>query len=169
MDKPKILDPGCGTGIPTIELANLSNGDIVAIDIDQKLIDTLDEKIKELNLKTRITTMKMSLLKNEFLDNCFDLIWEEGVLQVIGFRKSCKECYRILKVGGFLVLGQSVSNLRKNQGLFTNCGFKLVNKLSLPEACWWTEYYEPLERKVKEIREGKEGINLFINLNDVET
>jgi ubiquinone/menaquinone biosynthesis C-methylase UbiE len=168
MDKPRILDPGCGTGIPTIELANLSDGDIIAIDIDQKLIETLKEKIKERNLITRITAKKMSFLKNDFSDNYFDLIWEESVLQVIGFRKSFKECHRVLKPGGFLVHCQSINNLRKNHDFIINSGFKIVNQLNLPEDCWWTEYYEPLEKKLKDIREGKGDKNLFRDLNNVE-
>ena len=45
MDKPLILDPGCGTGIPTIELTKLSNGTIVAIDIDKELIEILNKKL----------------------------------------------------------------------------------------------------------------------------
>lgn len=35
LDKSRILDVGCGSGIPTIELAKLSKGNLVGIDIDQ--------------------------------------------------------------------------------------------------------------------------------------
>jgi hypothetical protein len=38
----------------------------------------------------------------------------------------------------------------KNQfKIFPNYGFNLVNQFFLPEKCWWTEYYLPLEEKVK--------------------
>ena len=33
--KPRILDIGCGTGVSTLELARISDGDLVAVDIDQ--------------------------------------------------------------------------------------------------------------------------------------
>lgn len=47
MDKPRILDVGCGSGVPTLKLAELSNGHITALDIDQNVIDSLKRKIKE--------------------------------------------------------------------------------------------------------------------------
>ncbi|MFW9951114.1 MAG: methyltransferase domain-containing protein [Candidatus Thorarchaeota archaeon] len=168
MDRPKILDPGCGSGIPTLELADLTNGDIIAIDIDQELIDILVKKIKERDLTNRINTKKMDFLKNDFLNNYFDLIWEEGVLQVIGFKRSLKECYRILKPGGFLVLCQSLNNLRKIQKLIIKSGFKLFNKFELPENCWWTEYYEPLQMKLEEIKDSKENLTFIKNIKSVE-
>ena len=34
LDRPRILDIGCGSGAPTIELARLSDGEIIGIDID---------------------------------------------------------------------------------------------------------------------------------------
>ena len=33
INKPRILDIGCGSGVPTLELARLSNGEIIGIDI----------------------------------------------------------------------------------------------------------------------------------------
>ena len=39
LDKPRILDIGCGSGIPTIEIARLSKGEIIGIDIHQPSLD----------------------------------------------------------------------------------------------------------------------------------
>ena len=168
MEKPTLLDLGCGSGVLTIELANLTKGEIIAIDIDQVLLDRLNKKIKENHLENRITTKKMDLLKNDFEDNYFDLIWEAGVVQIIGFKESFEACHRILKVGGYLVLGQSIKAMDKNHDLITKCGFDLIKQLNWPEGCWWTEYYEPLEKKIKEIREGKEDSDIFENISVIE-
>jgi predicted RNA methylase len=50
---PRILDAGCGTGVPTLELARLSDGEIVAVDADQKALDTLRLRIEERDLSDR--------------------------------------------------------------------------------------------------------------------
>ena len=47
LEKPRILDIGCGSGVPTIELAKLSNGEIIGIDINQSLLDKLNKKIEK--------------------------------------------------------------------------------------------------------------------------
>ena len=51
LEKPQILDIGCGSGLPTIELAKLSGGEIIGIDIDQSSLDELNLKIKEKGLQ----------------------------------------------------------------------------------------------------------------------
>jgi len=168
MEKPRIFDLGCGSGLPTIELANLTNGNIIAIDIDQVLLDKLDEKIKIRNLAGRIKTKRMDFLKNNFPNKYFDLVWEAGVVQIIGFKESFKACHRILKVGGYLVLGQAIKTMEKNQQLLSKCGFDLIKQFNWPKGCWWTDYYEPLERKIKDIREGKEDPNLLEDINAIE-
>ena len=168
MENPKLLDLGCGSGVLTIELANLTNADIIAIDINQVLLDQLNIKIKVRKLTNRIQTKRMDLLNNDFPGNYFDLIWEEGVVQIIGFKESFKACHRILKTGGYLVLGQAIKAMEKNQDLITKCGFDIIKQLKWPKGCWWTDYYEPLERKIKEIREEKAKSNLFENIGAIE-
>jgi len=42
INHPKILDIGCGTGLPTLELVRMSRGEIVGIDIDQNSLDILN-------------------------------------------------------------------------------------------------------------------------------
>lgn len=168
MKKPRVLDLGCGSGLLTIELANLTDWDINSIDIDQDLLDQLNQKIEEKNLTHRIKTKRMDFLKNDFPDNLFDLIWEEGVVHIIGFKKSFKACHRILKDGGYLVLGQGIKGMDKNQDLIAKCGFELIKQLNWPEDCWWTEYYKPLEIKIKEIRDKKENSNIFNDISAIE-
>jgi cyclopropane fatty-acyl-phospholipid synthase-like methyltransferase len=66
LDKPRILDAGCGSGLPTIELAKLSNGRVVGIDIDQSLLTELDRRIGRENLSDRVETRKCSMLELDF-------------------------------------------------------------------------------------------------------
>jgi len=47
MDKPRILDIGYGSGVPTLELARLSHGEVMGIDIDQPALDKFTRKTKK--------------------------------------------------------------------------------------------------------------------------
>ena len=43
MNNPSILDIGCGSGVPSIELARLSNAKIIGLDIDQSSLDKFNK------------------------------------------------------------------------------------------------------------------------------
>jgi len=152
IENPHILDIGCGSGVPTIELAKLSNGEIIGIDINQSLLDTLNRRVKEEGLSNRVKTMKRSLLDIDFPDKSFDIIWAEGSIWIIGFEKGLKEWRRLLKPSGFLVVHDTIKNMSNKLKKIPDCGFKLVNHFQLPEDAWWTEYCKPLEIRIKELR-----------------
>ncbi|MFX1409124.1 MAG: methyltransferase domain-containing protein [Promethearchaeota archaeon] len=152
MDKPHILDIGCGTGIPTIELARLSNGEIIGIDIDQDALDKLNLKIEKKGLSNRVKTVNCSLYETEFPDKNFNILWDEGVIHILDLKKSLKECNRLLKPNGFLVIGEMIKWIKDKFEIFSEFGFKFKNHFLLPEKCWWTDYYEPLEKRIKELR-----------------
>ena len=152
IENPHILDIGCGSGVPTIELAKLSNGEIIGIDINQSLLDTLNRRIKEEGLSNRVKTMKRSLLDIDFPDKSFDIIWAEGSIWIIGFEKGLKEWRRFVKPGGFLVVHDVAKNIVREIRNIPRYGFKLLNSFSLPEDAHWTEYYEPLETRIKELQ-----------------
>ncbi len=153
MTYPKILDIGCGTGQSSIELLKLSNGSIIGIDIDKKALDILKKKIKEQNLLKKIIVMNYNLLDNNFMKESFDIIWAEGVIHIIGFEKSFKVCYKLLKNNGFFVLHESIKKLEKNKVCIEKNGFRLYDYFTLPEGFWWTDYYKPLEEIIKNINE----------------
>lgn len=164
MDKPRILDIGCGTGIPTIELARLSNGEIIGIDIDKNALDKLNLKIEKKGLSSRVKTMNCSLYKTEFPSFSFNILWDEGVIHILDLKKSLKECSRLLKLNGFLVMGEMIKWMKDKFEIFSKFGFKQMYQLLLPEKCWWTEYYSPLEKKIKEIRKKNIGSEDLENL-----
>jgi ubiquinone/menaquinone biosynthesis C-methylase UbiE len=151
LEKPRILDIGCGSGVPTIELAKLSDGEIVGIDIDQSLLDKLNKKIKENGLSNRMRTMKCSLFEMDFPRESFDIIWAEG-LQFIVFKKRLKEWKQLLKPSGYLVLHEDGKSLSNKLETIPSCGYKLITYFSLPEDVWWTEYYSSLEILINKLR-----------------
>jgi len=152
LEKPRILDIGCGSGVETIELAKLSNGEIIGVDIDQSLLDKLNRKIEEKGFSNRMKTLKCSLFEMVFLDESFDIIWSEGSIFIIGFEKGLKEWSRFLKTNSFLVVHDEKKKVSNKLKKIPSYGYKLINYFLLPEDAWWIEYYNPLEIRIKELR-----------------
>jgi ubiquinone/menaquinone biosynthesis C-methylase UbiE len=152
LDKPAILDIGCGTGVPTLEFARLSNGQITGLDISEPLLDELTKKIEAAGLSNRVKTVKTSLFEMDFPDESFDLIWAEGSIFVIGFEQGLKAWRRLLKPGGFLVVHDEIGNLQKKLEQISRCGYALIGHFIVSADAWWREYYEPLEKRILELR-----------------
>ncbi len=152
MNKPCILDIGCGSGVPTMELARLSNGQIVGTDINQTLLDKLNRKIKEAGLTHRVKTVRCSISEMNFKEESFDIIWAEGYIWGIGFIRGLKEWKRFLKPGGYLVIHDEINDINKKLKQISDCGYELLEHFLLSEDIWWNEYYEPLEKHINDLR-----------------
>lgn len=152
LDKPRILDVGCGSGVPTLELAKLSKGEVVGLDIDQFLLDKLNRKIEEQGLSNWVTTKKCSMFEMDFPDESFDIIWAEGSISVIGFERGLKEWRQLLKPSGFLVVCAGTRKMSDELKKIPSFGYKLLNQFSLPENAHWKEYCKPLETRINELR-----------------
>ena len=152
LDRPYILDVGCGSGVPTMELARLSNGEIVGLDINQDLLDILARKIEKEGLSDRVKTVKCSIFDMNFSDESFDIIWSEGLIFIIGFEKGLKQWRRFLKPNGFFVVHDETGNIAEKLEQISSCGYELFEYFILDEDTWWIEYYAPLEKRLNEIR-----------------
>ena len=146
--QPRILDVGCGTGLPTLELARLSDGEIVAIDPDQEAIDTLRLKIEEQGLSDRVRTINCSIFETGFEPASFDIVWEEGVFHLLEAERVLEESARLLKAEGFLAMFETNDWIEANRGRFIKHGFENFRRVALPSGCWWTRYYLPLEERI---------------------
>jgi len=149
IETPRILDIGCGTGIPTIALAKLSRGEVTAIDIDGAKIKKFRVRIEEEGLSNRVKAQQCSIFELDFPDQSFDIVWAEGVMGVIGFREGLKRWRRFIKPHGYLVVHDDEERAEEKEGVIPACGYSLIQKFSLPSAIWWELYYVPLKESIK--------------------
>ena len=152
LDNPRILDIGCGTGAPTMELAQLCSGHILAVDIDQPSLDILSQKIEEAGLQNRVRAVKCSLFELDFPDEAFDIIWAEGSIHIIGFERGLTEWRQFLNPKGFLVVHDESENIVEKRAQILRSGYDLIEHFVLPGDMWWKEYFDPLEKHINEIR-----------------
>ncbi|MFC1912000.1 class I SAM-dependent methyltransferase [Chloroflexota bacterium] len=152
MDKPRILDIGCGSGIPTLELARLSQGEVIGVDIDQPALDKFTSKIEEAGLTDRVQAVNCSISDMDFADASFNIIWSEGSIYAIGFKRGLREWKRFLKPSGFMVVHDGQGNVRGKLEQISNCGYDLLGYFMLSEDIWRTEYFAPLEKLINKTR-----------------
>ena len=125
-----------------MELARLSDGHIVALDIDQALLDELARKIEKAGLSGRIRTARCSMFQMDFPYESFDIIWAEGSISTIGFETGLREWRRFLKPGGFLVIHDETKNIDKKLRQVSSCGYELLGHFTLSQDIWWAEFYD---------------------------
>jgi ubiquinone/menaquinone biosynthesis C-methylase UbiE len=145
IDKPEILDLGCGTGLPTLELAALGNGTIVGIDKDGRALEILETKIRQQGLEKRVRTINCTIEEMPFPDNSFDIVWAEGSIARLGFSGALKLLHRYLKSSGFLVVHGDAAAYMKKINSIAAANYTLHGFFLLPEIVWWNEFYRHLE------------------------
>ena len=146
--KPRILDIGCGSGIPTLELAKLTDGEIIALDINQTSLDELARKAEEEGLSERVKVVNRSMFDMDFPDCHFDVLWCEGGIHVVGFRNGLEQWGRFLKSVGFLAVHDEKGDVEQKLEDIVSCGYDLIGCFEVDQDTWWAEYFAPLEKLV---------------------
>ena len=161
----RIADIGCGTGAQTITLAENIQGEIVAVDLFKAFLDKLEERILKKNLKSPIKTMVASMDDLPFKEKELDVIWSEGAVYNMGFKKGVRYWRNFLKTGGILAVSELswvTSDRPKELEDFWNGeyhemdtvsgkikiledeGYRVLGHFILPDDCWLDNYYYPL-------------------------
>ena len=153
INHPHILDVGCGAGIQTLELAELSKGKITAIDINETELQKLRDQIKKMELSARIRVNNCSFQGMDFPEESFDILWAEGIGEFITVESCLKDWKRFLKRGGCLVWHDDAKRLSNKLNVSSQYGFVTIGHFFLPEDAWWREYYEPMENQLDSLRQ----------------
>jgi len=159
---PKILDIGCGSGVPTLWLAEKYTGTITAIDTDKQLLDFLEHKIKRKKTSSRIETKNVSFFDLITEPEGFDLILAEGFLNVIGFEMGFKRVIATIKKKGYFIIHGEYKDNDDKIALIHNNNCQIVSSLLLDETIWWRDFYSQLEIEINK-PENAHLRSLFIN------
>jgi ubiquinone/menaquinone biosynthesis C-methylase UbiE len=170
LERPSILDVGCGPGAAVMELARGSNGQVTGLDLHQPFLDRLNGKIEEAGFVDRVRAVHGSMFEMDFPDESFHIIWAEGSIYIIGFDQGLKEWKRLLKPGGYLVASEvawlradppqevrefwkanypGIRTIPENLELGAACGYRLIGLFTLPEDAWLSGYYDPVEKRLE--------------------
>jgi cyclopropane fatty-acyl-phospholipid synthase-like methyltransferase len=161
----KILDIGCGSGVPTLWLAENFSGIITAMDSDSKAIDYLQQKINERNLQHRIKTICQTF--DEFICETgnYNIILAEGFLNVVGFKFGFLRMNDFLTKHGVLIIHDEYKDHHTKLEFIVKNNYTIIDTLLLNENIWWNDYYKQLEIEINKIND-IEMKQLFIH--DIE-
>ncbi len=171
---PKVLDLGCGGGAQTLDIAELTSGHIVAVDLHTPFIQRLQAEIERRGLAQRIETCVGDMNHPEFPAGTFDLIWSEGALYNIGMHRALSLCRNLLATGGYLAFTDAVWRKANpppavkagfdldypTMGWVTDLvdaiaasGFEVQGHFTLPDDAWWADFYTPMEGRIEALRD----------------
>lgn len=168
INSPKILDMGCGTGITTLLLADISGSTVYAFDIDLLCISFLKEKIENQNLSDRVSAEVNSASNLDFETNTFDIILAEGLLNIIGFEKGLSIAKKYLKNNAFFIIHDELKNQIEKTEIIKRNSFELIYYSELDDNVWWNDYYKCLENKINSCKD-KALLGFFKNdLTEIE-
>jgi Methylase involved in ubiquinone/menaquinone biosynthesis len=163
-DNSHIADIGCGTGGQTIVMAQQVPGQITGIDLFPHFIDQFNARAALLALQYRMNGVVGSMDNLPFRDEEFDLIWSEGAIYNIGFKRGINEWRRFLKTGGYLAVTEAswftderpdeidafwrdaypeIDTIPVKTAQLQKAGYIPVATFILPENCWLDHFYTP--------------------------
>ncbi|MHB1346694.1 MAG: bifunctional demethylmenaquinone methyltransferase/2-methoxy-6-polyprenyl-1,4-benzoquinol methylase UbiE [Candidatus Humimicrobiaceae bacterium] len=106
-----ILDACCGSGISTLNIVNKvkgSNAQITGIDFSEEMLQVARQRVKAITQKQGMPEIKFGIgdvCELDYAGSYFDLVTIVfGIRNVADRAKALKEFYRVMRIGGKLVI-----------------------------------------------------------------
>jgi len=148
IESPRILDVGCGTGLPSLCLAELTNGSIIGVDTNIAALKLFRDKIKKAGLEDRCEALNQDIESLDFDPESFDIIWAEGSTAAIGFHKALRVLGRFLKADSFLVIHDDARGYTEKLTIAEKSRFLVFGFFLISKEVWWDEYYKHLDQNL---------------------
>jgi len=163
-----MADLGCGTGASTEVLATALSGSLTALDFIPAFLARLEGNLARLDTQATVTALEGDMGAPPFEAGALDLLWSEGAIYNLGFRKGLQTWRPFLKPGGFLAVSElswltatrpaeltahwkvaypEVATAGAKLQVLEEEGFRPVGYFPLSPECWLANYYDPLEAR----------------------
>ena len=130
----RVADIGCGTGAQTIALAASLKGEIVAVDLFEEFLAKLEKSCSGRALGASVSTVVASMDDLPFEREEFDIVWSEGAVYNMGFRKGVNYWKDFIEDGGILAVTElSSTTISKPSGCLSH--FLQASATALPPPC----------------------------------
>jgi SAM-dependent methyltransferase len=166
----RVADIGCGTGAATLVLAShLRNAHITAVDLFSEFLAVLKERANAKGCAGQIETLAESMDSLPFDADSLDLIWSEGAIYNMGFRKGLEAWRTFLKPGGVLAVSEitwlrpdppeeilehwnteypEIATAAEKIVTLESVGYDLMGYFYLLPSSWIDNYYSPTEHRI---------------------
>ena len=144
-------------------LAEHTTGHITGIDLFPVFIDLFNQNVRRNNFQKRVSGIVGSMENLPFQNEVLDLIWSEGAIYNIGFKRGLKEWKQFLKPGGYLAVTEAswftderpdeitafwrdaypeIDTIPNKIWIMQKTGYIPVASFILPENCWTEHFYD---------------------------
>ena len=159
-----IADLGCGCGSQTIQLALHTQAKVKALDLFPLFIDKLMERCRKAGVADRVEAIEGDMCNLPFEKASLDVIWSEGAIYNIGFKRGITEWREYLKPDGWLAVSEAswltdsrpseiedfwneaypeIDTIANKVQQLKDAGYHDVNTFVLPKECWIDNFYLP--------------------------
>ena len=159
-----IADLGCGCGSQTIQLALHCQAKIMALDLFPLFIDKLMDRCRKAGVADKVEGIVGDMCSLPFDKESLDVIWSEGAIYNIGFKRGITEWREYLKSGGFLVVSESswltdarpeeieqfwneaypeIDTIANKVQQLSDAGYQDIRTFVLSSECWIENFYLP--------------------------
>ena len=159
-----IADLGCGCGSQTVQLALNTHAKVKALDLFPLFIEKLTQRCHEAGVADRVEGIVGDMCNLSFAKASLDVIWSEGAIYNIGFKRGVTEWREYLKPEGWLAVSEAswLTDCRPSEleefwneaypGIDTiankvqqmrDAGYHDIRTFVLPPECWTDNFYIP--------------------------
>ncbi|MEM7795029.1 MAG: class I SAM-dependent methyltransferase, partial [Cyanobacteria bacterium P01_C01_bin.118] len=169
-ESPRILDIGCGPGMQTVELLNITSGTVVAIDLLPEMIAQVKARAESARVSDRLEVIEQDMTKMAFPESSFDVVWSEGAIYLLGFEAGLKKIKDFVKPGGYVAISEvvwlkpdppaevvefwqqypEIDIVAAKLDIIQRTGYESVGHFIFPATAWTEHYYTPMEERIAE-------------------
>lgn len=178
----RIYDLGCGPGRASLVLARTLRQKIIAVDLQQEFLNQLSTNAIDQGLDCFITTKCGDMISLPDEAGTIDLIWSEGAIYCVGFDAGLKAWHPLLTEDGVVACTElswltenpssdsikfwqqnypAMRSVTQNIEAVQELGYKYLAHFTLPQSCWWDEYYDPWLQRLDKLSEEADADELI--------